>query len=174
MLHQDGIGSFYKGLSMALVGTIASFGSYFFCYRLLKNVVMSKLNLREHQLGSAKIMLITALAGSASSIFSNPFWFLNTRMTLAKKNQQKKSIFQLIKQILNEEGIEAFYKGVLANIILVLNPMINFVIYEAVKRVLTKKGDKGVSAWKIFIASSLGKLMATLATFPILTVRVKM
>ena len=58
--------------------------------------------------------------------------------------------------------------------ILVLNPIINFVIYEAVKRILTKKGDKGVSSWKIFVASSLGKLMATLSTFPILTIRVKM
>ena len=27
-------------------------------------------------------MLITALAGSTSSIMANPFWFLNTRMTL--------------------------------------------------------------------------------------------
>ena len=47
MVKKDGLGSFYKGLRMALIGTIASFGSYFFCYRLLKNIVTHTLNIKE-------------------------------------------------------------------------------------------------------------------------------
>jgi hypothetical protein len=63
---------------------------------------------------------------------------------------------------------------VLANMILVLNPIINFVVYEAIKKFLTLEGEKGASALKIFIASSVGKILATFATYPILTVRVKL
>lgn len=63
----------------------------------------------------------------------------------------------------------------LPNLILVINPMINFVLYEAIKKFLTmKSGDKSVSALKIFIASSIGKIAATFVTYPILTVRVKL
>ena len=58
--------------------------------------------------------------------------------------------------------------------ILVLNPIINFVVYEAIKKFLTLEGEKGASALKIFIASSVGKILATFATYPILTVRVKL
>jgi len=171
MVKDEGIKSFYKGLGMALIGTIASFGSYFFCYRLLKNVVTSVLKIKESELNSGHIMLITALAGSTSSVFSNPFWLLNTRMTLAK---DKKSILTTVKEIYNKDGIAEFYKGVLPNMILVLNPIINFVVYEAIKKFLTMNGEKSASALKIFIASSVGKILATFATYPILTVRVKL
>ena len=40
MMRKDGLMSFYKGLSVALVGTVASFGGYFFFYRMLKNIVL--------------------------------------------------------------------------------------------------------------------------------------
>jgi len=53
--------------------------------------------------------------------------------------------------------------------ILVLNPIINFVFYEAIKKYFTQKGTL-----QILVASSFGKLLATLATYPILTVRVKL
>lgn len=42
-----------------------------------------------------------------------------------------------IKQIYREEGIAAYYKGVVPNMILVLNPIINFVFYEAIKKYFT-------------------------------------
>jgi hypothetical protein len=53
--------------------------------------------------------------------------------------------------------------------ILVLNPIINFVIYEEIKKNFPQK-----SFWQIFLCSSVGKLFATLVTYPILTVRVKL
>ena len=58
--------------------------------------------------------------------------------------------------------------------ILVLNPIINFVVYEAIKRFLSINGQKDTSMLVIFIASSVGKILATFATYPILTVRVKL
>ena len=40
MIQKDGIFSFYKGFYMALIGTVVSFGSYFYNYRLFKNLLM--------------------------------------------------------------------------------------------------------------------------------------
>ena len=47
MIKKDGVRSFYKGLGMALIATVASFGSYFFFYRLLKNVVTHTFSMKE-------------------------------------------------------------------------------------------------------------------------------
>jgi len=172
MIKEEGMLSFYKGLKMALIGTIVSSGCYFFGYRLFKNMVTHKLGVKESEMTSRHIMLVTGLAGLASSIGTNPFWLVNTRMTLAK---EKKSVSATIRDIYKDGGIAEFYKGVLPNLILVINPIINFVLYEAIKKFLLKKsGEKSAGALKIFIASSIGKIAATFATYPILTVRVKL
>jgi hypothetical protein len=80
MIQKEGILSFYKGLKMALFATVASYGSYFFLYRLLKNIVSSLFKLQS--LTKRHIALVTAIAGAGSAAFSNPFWFINTRLTL--------------------------------------------------------------------------------------------
>lgn len=138
MIKSEGIASFYKGLQMALIATTASYGSYFFLYRLLKNLMFRFLKIKE--LTKRHIAFITGIAGSGSAAFSNPFWFINTRMTLKNKENlgvKKSSMLETVRQIYKEEGLQAFYKGVIANMILVLNPIINFVFYEAIKKNFT-------------------------------------
>ena len=57
--------------------------------------------------------------------------------------------------------------------ILVINPVINFVVYEFLKKWLLDRKKK-VGAPQIFVISSIGKILATLCTYPICTVRTKM
>ena len=157
---------------IALLGTVVSFGSYFYVYRLLKNMLMYSLKIKsEHQFRPSHISVITFLSGVASCLVSNPFWLVNTRMTLEKDNHS--SMLRTIIKIYKKEGMSAFFKGFVANVILVLNPVINFVVYEQLKKLLTRRGEKNVAAWKIFAASSLGKLLATIVTYPIITIRIK-
>lgn len=68
-----------------------------------------------------------------NSVLTNPIWFVNTRMTTAK---DKKTLLQTVRDIYREEGLGAFYKGVLPNMVLVTNPVINFVIYENLKKLM--------------------------------------
>ena len=79
--------SLYKGLKVALMGTVASYGIYFWWYRFLKNQFSRLLN--RATFNSKEIMVITALAGSMSSIFSNPIWMLNTRLAIQKNDKDK-------------------------------------------------------------------------------------
>lgn len=71
---------------MALFATTASYGSYFFLYRFFKTIWHSKLHVKV--LTKRHIALITALAGSMSALFANPFWFSNTRLIDEKKRQK--------------------------------------------------------------------------------------
>ena len=130
MIKTHGIRSFYKGLKMALIATVASYGIYFFCYRFWKNFFTKKYNIKEFQM--KHIALITFFSGTTSTCFANPLWFINTRMTLAKQ-EDKKGMFETACSIYSEEGLWAFFKGVMPNIILVTNPIINFVVYERLK-----------------------------------------
>lgn len=131
LIKREGVISLYKGLSTGLIGTVCSFAIYFFWYRLLKNTYYHIF--KKESLSDLDITVITFLSGVINSILTNPIWFLNTRMTLAK---DKKTLLETIKEIYHNEGISAFYKGVLPNMILVSNPVINFVIYENIKKAM--------------------------------------
>ena len=135
LLKKEGISGLYKGLSSGLIGTVVSFAIYFFWYRLFKNFYYHVL--KRKALSDLDITLITLASGVINSVLTNPIWFINTRMALAK---ERKSILETIREIYKTEGIQAFYKGVLPNMVLVSNPVINFVIYENLKKMmLTRK-----------------------------------
>ena len=70
--------SFYKGLKVALIGTIFGFGVYFWWYRFLKNYFARWL--KRDKFNNLEIMTITAIAGSFTSIASSPIWVVNTRI----------------------------------------------------------------------------------------------
>lgn len=91
--------------------------------------------MNKSELNDFDISIITLISGCTNTIITNPIWFINTRMTIS---QDKKGFFKTITDIYNNEGIKAFYKGLLPNMMLVINPIINFVIYEALKKILLK------------------------------------
>ena len=113
-----------------------SYGIYFWWYRFWKNFFYRVFNKKE--LSDLDISVITLIAGCINACATNPIWFINTRMTIAQ-GIERKSIYSTIKEIYEKEGITAFYKGVLPNMFLVINPIINFVIYENLKKFLLKK-----------------------------------
>lgn len=82
-------------------------------------------------------------------------------------------MIETIKSIYKTEGLQAFYKGVLPNMILVINPIINFVVYESLKKELLKN-KYSVNTFQLILISFIGKTIATLFTYPILTIRVKL
>lgn len=88
-------------------------------------------------------------------------------------SKDNKSFIQTIKDIYKSEGFLAFYKGVLPNLILVLNPIINFVVYENFKKWLIQS-KFSLNFFQLLVISSIAKTIATIFTYPILTVRVQM
>ena len=121
-------------------------------------------------LSDLDISIITMLSGVINSVVSNPIWFVNTRMSLSK---EEKSFFQTVKEIYNTEGLRSFYKGVLPNILLVANPIINFVIYENLKKSMLLN-KYSLNAIQLFLISAFSKTIATIATYPIMTIKVQL
>jgi len=80
LMKDEGFLALYKGLNSALVGTVFSYGIYFWWYRFLKNLFARRL--KRDKFSNVEMTVITAIAGTISSIFSNPIWFINTRLAV--------------------------------------------------------------------------------------------
>nr|POE53304.1 peroxisomal membrane protein pmp47b [Quercus suber] len=126
-----------------------------------------------------------ALAGSATVLLTNPIWVVNTRMTARAKaetedglptsqadiSQKKKSLSTVgtFMKIIREEGFMRLFAGVLPALVLVINPILQYTVFEQLKQALEKR--RKVTAWDSFLLGALGKLAATSITYPYLTVK---
>ena len=81
------------------------------------------------------IIQSSGLAGSISCIFTNPFYVLQTR-----QSKENKTVVELCQKMVKNEGILSLWKGLLASLILVSNPIIQFVVYEWLKNKSSKPG----------------------------------
>lgn len=163
---QDGLKGFLKGIDKQMLGSLVSFTVFFYWYQRFKLKFMSG---PKDLLGNLKASLI---AGVICSVSTNPYWVVFTRYQTQKKKkgEKQKSVFQIIRDILgSNEGFMGFFKGIKPALILVSNPVIQFICYEFFKKKFGASGDN--STLKFFLAGALSKLIATLVTYPILTVK---
>jgi adenine nucleotide transporter 17 len=71
--------------------------------------------------------------------------------------------------MLREEGPQALFAGVMPALVLVINPILQYTIFEQFKNVLEKK--KRITPTVAFLLGALGKLFATSITYPYITVK---
>jgi adenine nucleotide transporter 17 len=76
-----------------------------------------------------------------------------------------------IKEIYQKHGLKGFYNGLLFSLLLVINPTINMQTFEVLKPVLSKMFNKDLA---LFLAGALSKLVATLITYPMQTLKTVM
>ena len=118
-----------------------------------------------------------ACAGIATGTATNPIWVVKTRLQLdAHKPEiagaRSRSFFggsvATIKQILREEGVRGFYKGLSASYLGVTEGTIQWVLYERLKRLTGgTEGKGGPMEWLGMIGSAgTAKCVASLITYP--------
>jgi adenine nucleotide transporter 17 len=89
------------------------------------------------------------------------------------EENESKPIMRHFIEIYQEGGIKALWKGFLPGLILVLNPIINFVVYEKLREMTISSPGQVPSAGKVFVVSLIAKFIATIFTYPILTIKTK-
>jgi solute carrier family 25 (peroxisomal adenine nucleotide transporter), member 17 len=131
-------------------------------------------------------MAAGALAGSATVLITNPIWVVNTRMTARQsesndptlptskgeeetaKKRAPNTVSTFLK-IVREDGLLRLFAGVLPALVLVINPILQYTIFEQLKQILEKR--RKVTATDSFVLGALGKLAATTITYPYITVK---
>ena len=131
-------------------------------------------------------MIAGAMAGSATVLITNPIWVVNTRMTArqsesttdelpgpgARKAAKKPSTLATLLKLFREEGPTALFAGVLPALVLVINPILQYTIFEQLKDALAKR--RCVTPRDSFVLGAVGKLLATSITYPYITVKSRM
>lgn len=135
-------------------------------------------------------MIAGAVAGSATVFITNPIWVVNTRMTARKENsdgsdaekgavtkkEKAPTTLGTLRALIKEEGFTALFSGVLPALVLVVNPILQYTIFEQLKNLLEARrkasGKAATStARDTFVLGAIGKLLATSITYPYITVK---
>ncbi|KAI1786979.1 mitochondrial carrier [Ganoderma leucocontextum] len=163
----------FKGLGPTLVGAIPARSINFFTYGNGKQVIANSFN--HGQENSWVHLAAAAIAGVATGTATNPIWVVKTRLQLDAHKPEfvgTKSSFggsvAMIRQILREDGVRGFYKGLSASYLGVTEGTIQWVLYERLKKLTAgSKGKGGVQEWVGMIGSAgTAKCVASLITYP--------
>ncbi|THH29391.1 hypothetical protein EUX98_g4801 [Antrodiella citrinella] len=98
---------------------------------------------------------------------------------------KKLGIIATIKHILRKDGIAAFWRGIGPALVLVINPIIQYTIFEQLKNLLVKRrlvkiremgpavqvASAVLSDWDYFLLGALSKLIATSSTYPYIVIK---
>jgi len=142
---------------------------------------------RKRPLTTAESMLAGLIAGSATVILTNPIWVVNTRQTARKDVDEKEherlkdlpsteaakevaqratGFVKIMMDIVKSEGIGALWSGVIPALVLVINPIIQYTVFEQLKTVVERRRGSRSTPNDAFVLGALGKLMATGITYP--------
>lgn len=185
IMHREGISGLYAGLDSALFGISITNFVYYYWYEWTRagfEKAAITAGRASKNLTTVESMIAGALAGSATVLLTNPIWVVNTRMTARKNESDGKilpgaeskpksapSTLGTLMKLFREEGPRALFAGVLPALVLVINPILQYTIFEQLKNVLEKR--RKVTPKDAFLLGAIGKLLATSITYPYITVK---
>ncbi|OZJ05202.1 hypothetical protein BZG36_02462 [Bifiguratus adelaidae] len=183
ILKTEGPQGLYSGINSALFGISVTNGIYYYFYEAVK-AVFEKRGKRSMTTGES--MLAGAIAGSAVVFVTNPIWTVNTRITTYKKkldkqeadgkplkHQRAPTTMETAMEILKTDGFKGFYAGLLPALILVINPIIQYTVFEQLKARWMKLKSSNLSAWEFFVLGAVSKLAATGITYPYIVLKAR-
>ncbi|KAK4460597.1 mitochondrial carrier domain-containing protein [Cladorrhinum samala] len=195
IVAREGVSGLYSGLSSALFGISVTNFVYYYWYewtRAFFEAAAEKAGRASKKLTTVESMIAGAIAGSATVILTNPIWVVNTRMTTRKSTEEKEekeggdlegqadkpkppkrlSTIGTLLSLLQKEGPQALFAGVVPALVLVINPILQYTLFEQMKNAVEKK--RRVTPGVAFFLGALGKLFATSVTYPYITVKSQM
>ncbi|PWY79544.1 mitochondrial carrier [Aspergillus heteromorphus CBS 117.55] len=188
IVQREGFTGLYAGLESALFGISVTNFVYYYWYEWTRSAFEkagTRAGRSSKKLTTAESIVSGAIAGVATVMITNPIWVVNTRMTArnsesvqealpgasAKKTRASSTIATLM-ALLRHEGPKALFAGVLPALILVINPILQYTIFEQLKNVLERR--RRMTPKDAFYLGALGKILATSITYPYITVKSQM
>lgn len=198
IVDREGLPGLYAGLDSAIFGISVTNFVYYYFYeytRAFFERAAEKAGRATKQLTTVESMIAGAIAGSATVIMTNPIWVVNTRMTTRKHQADDKTkattaadveeagtpstapnkpmkplgTLATVMALLKNEGPQALFAGVLPALVLVINPILQYTLFEQMKNAVEKK--RRMTPTIAFFLGALGKLFATSVTYPYITVK---
>ncbi|XP_037328985.1 mitochondrial adenyl nucleotide antiporter SLC25A24 [Pungitius pungitius] len=174
MLKEGGLRSLWRGNGINVLKIAPETAIKFTAYEKIKNMMRSHnetRNLRVHER-----FVAGSLAGATAQTAIYPMEVLKTRLTLGKTGQYS-GIAVCAKQILQREGITAFYKGYVPNLLsIVPYAGIDLAVYETLKFTWLNR-NRGLADPGVMVLVGCGAVSSTcgqLASYPLALIRTRM
>ncbi|XP_034395208.1 peroxisomal membrane protein PMP34 [Cyclopterus lumpus] len=174
IIKEEGLSALYRGWFPVICSLCCSNFVYFYCFHSLKASW-----LKGKQSAPSTDLIIGIAAGVVNVLLTTPLWVVNTRLKLQGSKFRNadirptnySGILDAFAQIIRDEGVGALWNGTFPSLLLVLNPAIQFMIYEGLKRHLKRGVPRELSSVEVFIIGAVAKAVATIVTYPLQTVQ---
>jgi len=183
-----------------LLGIATLFSVYYYFYEGGREVMLKLRHTPgKKALSTIESIILGLIAGSATSIISNPVWVIQTAQTVrtmssmsasssTDKGEQapqikKLGFFETFQSIIQKDGITGFWRGIGPALVLVVNPVLQYTVFEQLKNMLVQRrtlrlragGNRSAVAvltdMDFFFLGALSKLIATSTTYPYIVVK---
>ncbi|TRZ03855.1 hypothetical protein DNTS_018838 [Danionella cerebrum] len=177
IIKEEGLLAPYRGWFPVICSLCCSNFVYFYCFHSLKATW-----LQGRRSTPGRDLIIGIAAGVVNVLVTTPLWVVNTRLKLqgAKFRNENihstdyKGILDAFSQIMQQEGVGSLWNGTFPSLLLVLNPAVQFMIYEGLKRQILRGVHREVgqlSSVEVFLIGAIAKAVATTITYPLQTVQ---
>lgn len=173
--REGGIDGFYIGVVSDTSKTIADSFLFFLAYNFLRQTRIHTTKSSSKHLPVIDELSMGFLAGAFSKFLTTPIANIVTRKQTSSmltgrdpgKSTDQGSLRSIALQIRAEKGIQGFWSGYSASLVLTLNPSLTFFFFEAFKRTLLPRSQRqSPSPQATFLLAAISKAMASTITYP--------
>ncbi|CEJ56594.1 hypothetical protein PMG11_02796 [Penicillium brasilianum] len=173
ILQQDGISGLYSGLESSIAGTASMNFAYFYWSAAARTVYQHAL--RYHGIEDFNSIIkefgLGAVGGALAQLCTTPISVIATRQQTRKACDGQQSMWETMMEIVSsEDGWTGLWRGLKVNLILVINPMITYGVYQWLRGGLVGL-KKHVGSLDAFLLGALSKVLATIATHPLIVAK---
>uniref|UniRef100_A0A7N8XPI2 Solute carrier family 25 member 24 n=1 Tax=Mastacembelus armatus TaxID=205130 RepID=A0A7N8XPI2_9TELE len=162
MLKEGGVMSLWRGNGVNVLKIAPETAIKFMAYEQIK---------------THERFMAGSLAGATAQTAIYPMEVMKTRLTLRKTGQYS-GMFDCAKKILKKEGVKAFYKGYIPNILgIIPYAGIDLAVYESLKNVWLSHYAKDTANPGVLVLLGCGTISSTcgqLASYPLALIRTRM
>ncbi|XP_061489863.1 mitochondrial adenyl nucleotide antiporter SLC25A24 [Rhineura floridana] len=173
MVKEGGVRSLWRGNGVNVVKIAPETAIKFWAYERYKMMFVNE----EGKVGTAERFISGSLAGATAQTSIYPMEVLKTRLAVGKTGQYA-GMFDCAKKILRREGVKAFYKGYIPNILgIIPYAGIDLAVYEALKKTWLEKYATDSANPGVLVLLGCGTASSTcgqLASYPLALVRTRM
>jgi hypothetical protein len=171
---EGGISAFYSGVLQDTGKSIADSFLFFLFYNYLRSRRLQKNGTKATTLPVLDELAVGVLAGACSKFFTTPIANIVTRKQTSSMISARSStptaspsVSDIAQSIRSEKGLQGFWSGYSASLILTLNPSITFFLYEFFKRAFLPRAKRNDPGARItFIMAAFSKSIASTITYP--------
>ncbi|XP_076000608.1 mitochondrial adenyl nucleotide antiporter SLC25A24-like [Genypterus blacodes] len=173
MIKEGGVTALWRGNGINVLKIAPETAIKFMAYEQYKKLLSSE----GKKIETHKRFMAGSLAGATAQTTIYPMEVLKTRLTLRKTGQYR-GMFDCAKKILEKEGVRAFYKGYIPNLLgIIPYAGIDLAVYETLKNAWLSYYAKDSPNPGVLVLLGCGTISSTcgqLASYPLALVRTRM